>query len=393
MARKLAFDRLLCAAVMLLVGLGLVMVYSTTSVLLERDGRRDRSAAPNHRLETGGSSSEHQAPRARAGAPAELINPYFLKQAVAAVLGIAGMLIVMHLDYRLLRKPAVLYPLVLAVLALLVVVLFARDLNNTRRWFFVGGVSIQPSELAKLALVPYVAYHVYRKRDRMNSYAVLLPCSFLTALMAALICMGQDLDTAVLLTVPTFVIVFLAGLSWQLLALGALTLLPTVVTMVMVTPYRLERFFAFLNPESDPQGAGYQSLQSLIAVGSGGVTGLGPGNSVQKLHFLPSPHADFVFAIVAEELGLIGALLVVALFAVVLWRGIRAGVNAPDDFGAYLAWGFTSVLVVQALVHVSVALSLMPVVGVPLPFISHGGSSLVTSLIAAGWVLNVSQHG
>jgi len=161
----------------------------------------------------------------------------------------------------------------------------------------------------------------------------------------------------------------------------------------MAVPYRRARLFAFLEPERDPLGSGFQALQSLIAVGSGGLLGLGPGDSVQKLYFLPYPHSDFIFAIVAEELGMIGALLVVGLFGLLLWRGVRAGLRAPDPFGRYLAWGLTTVVVLQALINISVAVALLPTKGIPLPFLSYGGSSLVVSMTACGVLLNVSQHG
>ena len=311
---------------------------------------------------------------------------------MAAAVGTGAMLLVMYLDYRVLRRPTVVYTLVVGVLILLVMVLFAPALNNTRRWLFIGPVSIQPSELAKLALVPFIAYQIYKKRDRLNHWSVLVPCSFVTALMVTLIYMGRDLGTAVLLTVPAFTLVFLAGVSWQLLATGGLALMPVLIGTVLLTPYRLKRWMAFLDPEADPLGNGFQVLQSLIAIGSGGLAGLGPGNSVQKLHFLPSPHADFLFAIVAEELGFLGASVVIALFLLILWRGVVAGLRAPDELGRFLAWGFTAALVVQAMVHISVALGLLPTTGVPLPFLSHGGSSMVTSLVAAGVILNVSQH-
>ena len=160
-----------------------------------------------------------------------------------------------------------------------------------------------------------------------------------------------------------------------------------------MVPYRRARFLTFMNPENDPLGSGYQAHQSLIAVGSGGVWGLGLGESLQKLHFLPHPHSDFVYSILAEELGLVGALAILSLFAILLWRGGLAGLRAPDLFGRYLAWGFTGVLVLQAFIHISVALVLVPTKGIPLPFISYGGSSLVVSMTAGGVLLNLSQHG
>ena len=361
MARKLAFDRVLFATVVGLTGLGLVMVYSTTVVLVNSRG-----------LTT---------------------NTFFLKQTAAAVLGFLGMWAAMHVDYRKLRQPEVIYPIVALMVVLLVAVLFTPPLNNTRRWLFIAGVSVQPSELAKLVLILFLAYQVDRKVDRVNSFALLVPCAFVTATMAALIFLGRDLGTTVLLTVPPLVMLFLAGLSARFLLLGGAMLLPMIVLAVTLESYRFERLTAFMHPERDPLGNGFQPLQSLIAVGSGGILGLGPGNSLQKLHFLPSPHADFIFSIVAEELGLLGAIFVVSLFGVLLWRGILAGWNAPDTFGTFLAWGLTAMLVGQALIHISVTLSLLPTTGVPLPLISHGGSSLIVSLTACGLLLNVSQHG
>ncbi len=361
MARKLAFDRYLFAVVLMLVILGLVMVYSASAVLAQAKGYS--------------------------------VNLFFVKQVLAAVVGLVAMLAVMHVDYRWLRRPAVAYVLVGGALVLLVAVLFAPALNNSRRWFYFGGLSIQPSELAKLALVIYIAYQIDRKREHGQSYAFLVPSVVMTALMASLILLGRDLGTTVLLATPAALMVFLAGISWRYLAAGGLIMLPLAVVGVWIEPYRFKRLTSFLDPQADPLGSGFQLLQSLIAIGSGGVFGLGPGKSLQKLYFLPSPHADFIYAIVAEELGLIGAVTVLALVAILLWRGVLAGLNAPDVFGRYLAWGLTGLISIQSLVHISVALGLLPSTGVPLPFISHGGSSLVTSLVACGLVLNVSQHG
>ena len=361
MARKLVFDRVLFTTVLLLVGLGLSVVYSASTVLARERG-----------LE---------------------YNPYFVKQCVAAAIGLAAMFVVMHTDYRLLARPLVAYAMLIGTLVLLVAVLFAPALNNSRRWLFVGGVSVQPSEVAKISLVAFIAYQIQRKKDRLSSYAFLIPASFATALAATLVLMGGDLGTSVLLTIPPFLMIVLAGISMRFLTIGAGMLLPILGVAVLLVPYRLERWAAFLDPEGDPLGSGFQVLQSLIAVGSGGLFGLGPGNSMQKLYFLPSPHADFIFSIVAEELGFAGALVLLGLFAVVLWRGVAAGVRAPDDLGRYLAWGATSLIVVQALLHVSVSLSLVPTTGVPLPLVSHGGSSLVTSLAVCGAILNVAKHG
>src|SRR5260370_31026209 len=212
-------------------------------------------------------------------------------------------------------------------------------------------------------------------------------------LLAGLILLEPDMGTAVLLAATTLLLIFLGGLSWRYVV-GVLALLPpALAAMVMAEPYRRERFFTFLNPEKDPLGSGFQALQSLIAVGSGGLLGLGPGKSVQKLYFLPHPESDFIYSIVAEELGMIGAVALILTFALFAWRGLRAGAQAPDLFGRYLGWGFTGVVALQAFLNMSVTLALLPTKGIPLPFISYGGSSLVVTLAACGVLLNVSQHG
>jgi len=359
MAKKLAPDKVLFTTVALLIGLGLVMVYSASSAHVQ----------------------------------GKAINPFLVKQAIAAVLGLGGMLVAMHVDYRRLRHPAVVYTALGGSLFLLLGVLFAPALNNTRRWFFIGGISVQPAELAKLALVVFLAYQIERKEDRVNSRELLLPCALASALVAGLVLLEPDMGTAVLIVATAAAMLFLAGLSWKWVGATAVAAVPIAWFAVFSAPYRRERVLAFLHPERDPLGAGFQALQSLIAVGSGGVLGLGPGQSVQKLYFLPYPHTDFIYAIIAEELGMLGALTVVALFGVVLWRGLRAGWRAPDAFGRYLGWGLTLVLVLQALLNVSVAVALFPTKGIPLPFVSYGGCSLVVSMTACGLLLNVSQHG
>ncbi len=361
MARKLAFDRILFTAVVVLVGLGLVVVYSASGPMAQRSGME--------------------------------WNGLFVRQAIAAVIGFLCMLIVMHLDYRLLKRPEVLYPALFAVFVLLIIVLFSPEINGSRRWLRIAGVSFQPSEIAKILVVPYVAYQIDKKKDRLGELVFLLPTLGIAGLTALLVLTGKDLGTASMIGIPCLVMIFLAGLPTRWVVGGASILVPLAALIVIASPYRRARFFAFLDPEADALGRGFQLLQSEIAVGSGGLLGLGPGNSLQKLHYLPSPHADFVFAIIGEEYGMFGALLFLGLFGVVLWRGILAGLNAPDTFGRYLAWGFTAMLVVQAVVHMSVGLGMVPTTGVPLPLVSHGGTAMVMSLIAAGWILNVSQHG
>ena len=366
MATKLNSDRVLLTTVLLLTGFGLVMVYSASALLAAERGLS--------------------------------YNPLFVKQCIAAALGLLAMLVLLHVPYTLLRRPVVMYGMLFANLVMLVAVLFSPELNNSRRWLFLGGVSIQPSEFAKLAIVLYLAYQIDRKTEggkipaAINSYPFLVPTIFATGLAASLILFGRDLGTTALLCLPPFLMVVLAGLSVRYLALGAAVLFPVGAAAAVLEPYRLKRLVGFLDPEGDPLGSGFQVLQSLIAVGSGGLFGRGLGDSLQKLYFLPSPHADFIFSIVAEELGLLGAFFLLTLFVVLVWRGIAAGQHAPDELGRYLAWGMTALLGVQALLHISVSLGLAPTTGVPLPFISHGGSSLLATLLASAVILNVSQH-
>ena len=360
MAKKLAFDKILFTVVIVLVGIGLTAVYSASAAFARDQGSR--------------------------------FNLFLVKQGMSALVGILAMWVLMHVDYRHLKRRGVLCGLVGGVLVLLVAVLFAPELNNAHRWLFAGGVSIQPSELAKFAVVVFVAYQISTKRDR-DTRELITPIALLLGLVAALILLQPDLGTTALICGTTVLMLFLAGLRWRYFIGGFAALLPALWLAIYSVPYRRKRLMAFLDPDLEPLRSGYQARQSLIAVGSGGLAGRGLGDSLQKLYFLPHPHSDFVFSIVGEELGLIGAMTVVMLFGILVWRGLRAGWNAPDDFGRYLAWGLTGVVALQALIHISVSLALMPTKGIPLPFISYGGSSLVVSLIACGVVLNVSQHG
>jgi cell division protein FtsW len=361
MAKKLAFDKVLFTVVVLLVGLGLVMVYSSTAALSRGVGGE--------------------------------VNRFFVRQLTWASLGMLLMWAAMHFDYRVWRKPVVAYGALGTVALMLVAVLFSPTLNDTQRWLFIGGFSIQPSEAAKLALIGFLAYQLDRKPGQVDRRQVLIPTLGATALLAGLVVLQPDLGTAVMLVAGAAVMLFLGGLRWRWIFAGAALAAPVLLWLAMSARYRRERLLSFLDPERDPLGSGFQALQSLIAVGSGGVTGLGPGKSLQKLYFLPYSHSDFIYSIAAEELGMVGALGIVALFALLLWRGLRAGWRAPDNLGRYLAWGLTAVLVLQAFCNISVATALLPTKGIPLPFVSYGGSSLVVSLVSAGVLLNVSQHG
>jgi len=279
------------------------------------------------------------------------------------------------------------------VLAALVAVLFMPPVNNARRWFGLAGIGVQPSEVSKLVAILFIAALLERRSHRINElgYAV-APIALLVGCLFALIMLEPDFGTSMSLVLIAFVMVFAAGLNYRYILGAALVGLPAMYILVMGTAYRRRRMLTFLNPWEDPLGDGFQIIQSIIAIGTGGVWGKGLMNGVQKLFYLPEPHTDFIYSVISEELGLIGATVVLACFCVVTWRGLRIALQAPDSFGAFLALGLTTMVAVQAFENISVVLGLMPTKGIPLPFVSAGGSSLLINLIGMGILLNVSQH-
>jgi cell division protein FtsW len=365
MAKKLASDRLLFGSVLLLVGTGLLMIYSASSL---------------------------QVYLPRSSAPA---GPYFfvLKQAVAVAIGAALAFAAMSIDYRRLNDVRLIAFGAAVVVAALVAVLFRAPVNGARRWLALGFMSVQPSEFAKVGLVIALAALLSRREAELHlPTRTLLPVLGLVAVPAGLVLLEPDFGTAFTYFVVAGAMLFFAGLPFRWFFGSALLLVPTLSAWVLSAQYRRDRLIAFLNPEADPLGKGFHAIQSLIAVGTGGVTGLGLGEGKQKLFFLPYPYTDFIFAIVGEELGLIGCVSVLALFGLVFARGVRAAVNAPDSFGRLLGIGLSVMIVVQALINISVVLALFPTKGIPLPFLSYGGSALWADLIAVGILLNVSQH-
>jgi cell division protein FtsW len=362
MPRKLAPDLWLFGLVLALVSVGVVMVYSASAIIAA-----DRFGDPL----------------------------FFLKkQLFWALLGMGTLWAVMRVDYRRLEKLVV--PLLVLSFVLLVLVLvppFGQAINGTRRWFRAGPLSFQPVELAKLALVLYLAAFLARKQELVQSFSKgLLPLLVVAGLMAGLTILQPDLGNSLALVMLTLGLAYLAGARLShMLAIGACAL-PVVAALIAWKPYRWRRMLAFVNPWDDPQGSGFQIIQSFLALGSGGWLGRGLGESKQKLFYLPEPYTDFVFAIIGEELGWIGATLVIALFALLVWRGLRVGLRAPDPFGSYLALGLTLMLATQTLVNLGVVMGALPTKGLPLPFISFGGSALVTTMLAAGVLLNISQH-
>lgn len=369
MPRKIQPDRWLFGATIALCFVGLVMVFSASAVTA--------------REQFGGAYT------------------FFAKQLMWLVVGGAGMCWLMNFDYRKLREPAVVFSALSTVLVLLLAVFFLDKSHATHRWIRYGPVGLQPSELAKLAVILYLAWFLemrcaprrYEPAPGVNDLMRgLIPALGPPLVMAGLVVMQPDLGTAFELFVVSMTMLFVAGLSLRYVSWAALAVLPAIYLLIVRVPYRYNRIISFMNPEVDPQGTSFQLLQSLIAVGSGGFNGVGLMESRQKLFYLPEAHTDFIYAVLCEELGFIGGAMVLALFAVYGWRGIRAAVGAPDAFGRFAALGITAMVLSQALINLSVVLGLMPTKGIPLPFVSYGGSSLLVMLLATGVLLNISQH-
>ena len=318
---------------------------------------------------------------------------YVIKQGVWTLIGFVAMFIAMHFDYRLLRNRWIIYGLLFLTILLLLAVFAFSPVNGARRWIKFAGFSAQPSEVAKLSLVLFLGYFLDKRAGKeWNFWTTFLPCVIVTSIIAGLVVREPDLGTALMLAIICAAILFAAGVRPRHLLYASVPALLFVLKMVIFTPFRWRRITSFVDPWADPQGTGYQVVQSLIAVGSGGTHGLGFAQGRQKMLFLPFAHSDFIFAVVGEELGLIGALIIVLVFAVFLWRGVRAALRAPDRFGMLIGIGVVVGIVAQALLNMSVVLALVPTKGIPLPFISYGGSSLVPTLVGVGILLNISQH-
>lgn len=361
MARTLKSDRLLFLLTVLLVGLSVVMVYSASAVTA-----MSRWGNPYHFLQ---------------------------RQLLWAVCGFTVMFVVMRLDYRVYRRASVIWGLFGVTVALLVAVFFFPEINGTHRWVSFGFASLQPSELAKLSVVLFTAAVLDRRMHQVNELReVLLPVGVFTLALVAMILRQPDYGTSAVIIAVVASMIFMAGLHYRFLIASALAIVPAAIALIYTSPYRLQRLTSFLNPEADPLGNGYQANQSLIAIGSGGVFGRGLMDGIQKLYYLPEAHTDFIYAVIGEEIGLVGTTLLLVCFACIAWRGFRIALLAPDRFGSLLALGITMVVVLQALLNISVVTAMLPTKGIPLPFVSNGGSSLLISMIGMGVLLNISQH-
>jgi cell division protein FtsW len=317
----------------------------------------------------------------------------FWRQLAGATLGGGALLVLMRVDYHHWRHPMVVFGGIFLAVVLLVAALLSEPHQATHRWLRWGSLSFQPSEFAKLMLVVFLAYWLEKRSDEINGLKkTLLPAAVVLGVVLGLIVVEPDLGTPVSIALVGAALFYLAGLHMRYFGYVALASLPILYVLVLRVPYRRSRVLAFLDPYADPLGSGFQVIQSMIAVGTGGISGLGLMNGKQKLFFLPAPYTDFIFAVTAEELGLWGATLVLVLFGVYFWRGWLASLHAPDEFGRYLAAGLTLTIACQALINLSVVLGLVPPKGIPLPFVSYGGTSLILFLASTGILLNISRH-
>jgi cell division protein FtsW len=359
--RRPSYDPLLLAAVLTLVGFGLVMVYSASAITAQ---------------EKLGDSF------------------YFLKrQAVAAGVGLLGMAVAMRLGYRRMARLA--YPLLVVAMLLLIAVLIpglGTVVGGARRWLRVPGISVQPAEVAKVAWVIYLAYSLAKKREKVKHFSIgFVPHLGIAAFLVLLCMLEPDFGSSVALLFLLFVMLFAAGAKLSYLVGMVLGAIPLAYTAIATSPYRMKRITAFLDPWANRQGSGYQVAESLMSIGSGGMTGLGLGDGRQKLFFLPEAHTDFIGAIIGEELGFVGIVLLVLAFVTLVLRGYRAAFRAVDEHSALLAVGLTTFIGASAFANLAVAMGLLPTKGLVLPFISYGGSSLLVCAGAMGIVLSVSR--
>jgi cell division protein FtsW len=320
---------------------------------------------------------------------------YFLKrQGFYALIGFTLMAILMQIDYHRLRRISV--PL-LFLCGLLLLLVFVPGLGNkaggASRWIRLPGISIQPSELAKLGLVLYMAHSLAKKKEKIQTFKFgFVPYMVLLAVLLGMVLAQPDLGSAVTMVVVAFCMLLVAGTRWRHIVSVVVLTLPFLYFLVMNVDYRRRRIMAFLDPWDAPTGTGFQIIQSWIAFGTGGWLGNGLGEGKQKLFFLPEAHTDFIFSVVGEELGFIGVLVVTAMFLLLVLRGIRTALYAPDDFGRYLAFGLTILIGLEAFTNIAVVLGMLPTKGLALPFVSYGGTSLLTTLIAMGILLNISSQ-
>lgn len=353
-------DQTLLLIVLTLGVLGLVMVYSASGILA---GKMHQDSA------------------------------YFLKKQLLWMgLGLVAFAAASKIEVARLR--GLIFPMICLVFVLLAgVLVFGNEINGSRRWIRLGPVTFQPSELAKLFTVIYLSHYMAKKGERLSDFSEgLAPAMVLIGLETALILVEPDFGTTAIIVSLAFILFFLGGVSFRRLLPLGLVLVPLFLYWILKTPYRRERVMTYLNPWGDPAAAGFQMIQSYLALGSGGAVGAGLGEGRQKLFFLPEPHTDFIFAVIGEELGLLGTLIVLFLFVWLLWKGTRIALATEEPFSRMLAMGTTLMMTLPAFLNMGVVTGLLPTKGLPLPFVSYGGSSLLVNWVALGLLFNVSRQ-
>ena len=361
MAKRVGVDKWLFGVTLLLVVIGLLMVFSASAVMAKAT-----TGSPYH---------------------------YVLWQSGYAALGLLAMVVLMKIDYRRYNGPNVVFPAIAVTTLLLLIAFLMRDSHGAHRWIYIGKVTFQPSEIAKPVLVLFLAWFLQDRMGAIEDFrGTILPAALPSLVFILLILKEPDLGTALVCAVVTGLMLYLAGMNLRYLGYSALLASPVLYFMLFRVPWRRERILAFLNPESDPLGKGFHIIQSLIAVGTGGLWGRGYMDGIQKLFYLPEPHTDYIFANVAEELGLIGTIAIVGLFVALGYRGMRAAILSKDPFARFLAFGITATLIIQAFFNISVVVALVPTKGITLPLISYGGTSLVFVLASLGVLLNITRE-
>ncbi|HXK59419.1 MAG TPA: putative lipid II flippase FtsW, partial [Acidobacteriota bacterium] len=361
MSRKLPYDRTLVVLVFTALCFGLTMVFSASGIISQR-----------------------------------LHDSYtwvFTRQLLFVVLGFGLMLAAARVDYHIYSKTPVVYAGLAITVALLAAVFAFPAYHGARRWVVILGIRFQPSELAKLVMVIFTAYYLVRAGKKLDDLKGLLPYLVVLGVVVGLIVLEPDLGTPICILSAAGLLLYLGGLRYKYIGTAVLAALPAFYFLVMDVPYRRDRVLAFLDPDKDPFGAGYHIRQSLIAIGSGGWKGVGYAQGTQKQFFLPEPHNDFIFAVVGEELGLFGTMATLVLFGIFFLKGVKIALRSDSFFGVYLGLGIVAMITIQALLNMSVVVSLLPTKGIPLPFISVGGTSILVTLIAIGILLNISRQG
>lgn len=362
MAQKKSYDFTLLICVMILVVIGIIMVFSSSFYYSYNNFNKD--------------------------------SFHFLKRnLIWAIIGGVAMVITMNFKYTRYKKIA--FHLFIASIILLILVLtpLGMELNGAKRWIRISGVTIMPGEVAKICVIIFVSHSLSKRIKHIDSFLKgILPYLLIIAIYSGLIILQPNLSTAVTIALIIMAMLFVAGMRWlHLFFLGGVGT-GMIGLMILLEPYRMKRITGFIDPFADAKGSGYQVIQSLLALGSGGLFGVGLGRSIQNKLYIPEPQNDFIFATIGEELGFVGCIMIILLFLLLIWRGIRIAINAPDLFGCLLATGITSMIAIQVMINIAVATSSMPVTGIPLPFISFGGNSLAIFMSSIGILLNISKY-